>query len=152
MNVVGLIGRLTDHPELKHTADSTAVCTFSLAVQRPRSKDKTDFINCVAWRSNAEFICKYFHKGQRIGIVGSLTVDRYEDSEGNKRTKYEVKVDTADFCESRSEETSDSERVSTYTPKPDVIIPPAEPYVSSVPFPVDEFEDISPMDGEDFPF
>ena len=57
MNSINLVGRLTADPELKTTQSGISVCTFSLAVNRPRVKDTTDFINCVAWRQSAEYLC-----------------------------------------------------------------------------------------------
>lgn len=146
MNVVTIIGRLTDHPELKHTSNDIAVCSFCLAVTRPKAKDKTDFINCTAWRNTAEFICKYFRKGQKMALNGSLTTDRYEDKDGNKRTRYDVLVESVYFCESKSESAEGSPT------SPSAITVEAEPYVSKAPFPVDEFEEIAPLSDEDLPF
>lgn len=104
MNTVILMGRLTADPELKHTANDTAVTSFSIAVDRPMSKEKTaDFINVVAWKKTAEFITKYFHKGSMIAIQGSLQTRRYEDKDGNKRTAYEVVANNVEFCGSKNE-------------------------------------------------
>lgn len=102
MNVVAITGRLTDNVELKVTPTGVNVCTFAVAVKRPNVKDKTDFINCVAWRGTAEFISKYFSKGNKIEITGVLTSRKYEDKDGNKRTVVEVVVNTAEFAESKS--------------------------------------------------
>ncbi len=106
LNVVVIMGRLTAQPELRTTNSGISVTSFSVAVNRSYSKDgnnQTDFINCVAWRNNAEFITKYFGKGQMIAIKGSLQQSSYTDKEGNKRTTYDVVVDTADFCGSKAE-------------------------------------------------
>ena len=111
MNVVAITGRLTDNVELKVTPNNVNVCTFAVAVKRPNVKDKTDFINCVAWRSTAEFISKYFSKGNKIEITGVLTSRRYEDKDGNKRTVFEVVVNTAEFAESKS---ADAKPAPTY--------------------------------------
>ena len=86
-------GRLVADPELKTTPNGIAVCTFRLAVQRPRTKDTTDFLNYVAWRQSAEYLCKYGKKGDWVEVVGMLTSRNYEDSNGNKRTQYETQVD-----------------------------------------------------------
>ena len=100
MNSCNFIGRMTSDPELKQTASGVAVCNFTLAVDRPGSKDKTtDFINMAAWRGTAEFICNHFRKGQRVGISGILTTRNYTDKNEQKRTMYEVMVDRASFCE-----------------------------------------------------
>ena len=105
MNVICLMGRLTGDPELKTTQNGVSVTSFSVAVDRAyRSKDQerqTDFINCVAWRSTAEFISRFFHKGQRIALQGSLQSRKYTANDGSQRTVYEVVVDNAFFCESK---------------------------------------------------
>ena len=107
MNVVCLLGRLTGEPELRRTQNDVAVTSFCVAVDRayqPKGQERqTDFINVVAWRNTAEFICRYFHKGQRIALNGSLQSRQYTDKEGNKRTAYEVVVDNAYFAESKRE-------------------------------------------------
>ena len=104
MNTICLMGRLTGDPELKTTQNGISVTSFSVAVDRAfRSKDQerqTDFINCVAWRNTAEFISRYFRKGQRIALQGSLQTRKYTANDGSQRTVYEVVVDNAFFCES----------------------------------------------------
>lgn len=99
MNIVGLSGNLTSDPELTYTPDNTPYCRFQIAVRRPKTSDKTDFIRCVAWRSTAEFIAKWFKKGKRIEIGGVLISGNYEDSSGNKHTSMEVLVNDAAFGE-----------------------------------------------------
>lgn len=105
MNAVCLMGRLTGDPELKTTPNGVDVTSFSVAVDRaytPKGQEKqTDFINCVAWRGTAEFISRYFRKGQRMALQGSLQMRSYTDRDGNKRTAYEVVVDNAFFAESK---------------------------------------------------
>lgn len=109
MNIVILMGRLTKSPELKTTNSGISVTSFTVAVNYNYSKGcetQTDFINCVAWRNTAEFITKYFTKGQMIAIKGSLQQRSYTDKNGNKRTSFDVLVDTADFCGSKSDKPS----------------------------------------------
>ena len=106
MNKCELVGRLTKDPELKLTSNQTAYCNFTIAVDR-RFKDsngqrQADFINCVAWKQTAQFIQKYFHKGGRIGIVGSIQTRSYEDQQGAKHFVTEVIVDEAEFVESQT--------------------------------------------------
>ncbi len=105
MNVVCLLGRLTATPELKTTQSGVSVTSFSVAVDRtyqPKGSERqTDFINCVAWRNTAEFLCRYFQKGQRIALQGSLQSRSYTDKNGNNRTVFEVVVDNAFFAESK---------------------------------------------------
>lgn len=103
-NLVVLTGRLTADPELKTTANGLSVTTFSIAVDRRyRSGEErqTDFINIVAWRQTAEFITKYFKKGNLIGIEGSIQTRRYQDKNGNNRTAFEVVVNNVQFVESK---------------------------------------------------
>lgn len=101
MNKVILMGRLTSEPELKTTPNGISVTSFSLAVDRNYVKQggerKTDFINIVAWRQRAEFICKYFTKGQLIALDGSIETRSYVDKNGNNRTAFEVVVENAYF-------------------------------------------------------
>ena len=103
-NLVVLTGRLTADPELKTTSNGLSVTTFSIAVDRRyRSGEErqTDFINIVAWRQSAEFITKYFKKGNLIGIEGSIQTRRYQDKNGNNRTAFEVVVNNVQFVESK---------------------------------------------------
>ena len=93
MNVTSFVGRLTHDPELKQTPNGVPVCSFTLAVKRPKVKDTTDFINYVAWRQSAEYICKYGKKGSTVAVTGVLTTRNYEDKNGQKRTAYEILVD-----------------------------------------------------------
>lgn len=99
------LGNLTRNPELSATNNGIEVCNFTLAVnRRVANKDgtrDTDFINFTAWRKTAVFIHTYFHKGDKMGVEGSLQVRKYEDKEGNKRTAYEIQVDGAHFCTSK---------------------------------------------------
>lgn len=94
MNTCCFTGRLTIDPELKQTQSGKSVCSFTLAVARPRVKDTTDFINFVVWNQSAEYLCKYGHKGDMVEVVGTLTTRKYEDSNGNKRTAFEVVADS----------------------------------------------------------
>lgn len=104
MNNVQLIGRLTADPELKHTQSGTACTRFNVAVDRrvkQGEEKQTDFITIVAWQQRAEFICKYFSKGQKIALTGSIRTGSYTDRDGNKRTTFEVWAENVEFCESR---------------------------------------------------
>ena len=101
-----LIGRLTADPELKQTQSGISVCSFSIAVDRRfsgrDSERKTDFINITSWRQQAEFVCRYFHKGDVIGVEGSIQTRNYEDKNGNKRTATEIVTDNVFFTGARS--------------------------------------------------
>ena len=103
-NLVVLTGRLTADPELKTTPNGTNVTTFAIAVERRyRSGEErqTDFINIVAWRQSAEFVSKYFKKGNLIGIEGSIQTRKYQDKDGNTRTAFEVVANNIQFVESK---------------------------------------------------
>lgn len=107
LNKVVLCGRLTATPELKQTPNGIAVITFNLAVNRRFSKEgeqQADFIPCVAWRQTAEFINRYFDKGNAICITGSIQTRTWKDSNGSKRYATEVVADEAMFVDSKSEE------------------------------------------------
>lgn len=92
MNDCNFIGRLTQDPELKTTQSGLSVCSFTLAVKRPKVKDTTDFLNFVAWRQSAEYLCKYGSKGNLVGVSGVATSRAYEDKNGNKRVAFEIVV------------------------------------------------------------
>lgn len=105
LNVVVLTGRLTADPELKTTSSGIAVCSFSIAVERRyRSGEErqVDFINIVAWRASAEFVAKYFKRGQMIAVEGSLQSRRYQDKDGKNRTIYEVVASNVQFADFKS--------------------------------------------------
>ena len=115
-NKMILVGRMTASPEMKSTPSGVSVCSFSVACDRQfKDKDgnrKADFIPCVAWRSIAEFVVKYFQKGSPIGIEGSLETKTYTDKNGNKRTMYEVIADRAFFVGGKERNTSSVENAS----------------------------------------
>lgn len=110
INSVVLMGRLTHEPELRRTPNDIAVTSFSLAVERPySSKDgerQTDFIDVDAWRSTAEFICKYFHKGQLVAVEGSIQTRNFTDSQGNKRKSVRVLADRVHFAEGKRDQSA----------------------------------------------
>ena len=90
LNKAILNGRLTKAPELKQTNSGKSVCGFTIAVDRNRDREKTDFIPIVAWGKTAEFVNQWFGKGDLITIVGHIEVRNYEDKNGNKRTATEI--------------------------------------------------------------
>lgn len=107
MNKAILVGNLTKEPEQRTTSSGIAVTSFTVAVRR-RYKDadgnyQADFINCVAWRSTAEFVAKYFTKGSRIGVVGTMQTRTYNDQNGNKRYVTEVVADEVEFAGSKTQ-------------------------------------------------
>ncbi len=102
MNTVNLTGRLTNDVELKTTPNGKSVCSYTLAVNRPKVKDKTDFINCVTWNQGAEYLGKYAHKGDKVGITGMVTSRRWQDQNGNNRVSIEVVTDTVEILNNAS--------------------------------------------------
>ena len=105
LNHITIMGRLTRDPELRYTQSQTPVASFTLAVDRDfGSRDggekQTDFIDCVAWRSTAEFVSKYFQKGSMAVVSGRLQIRDWTDREGGKRKSAEVAVDNIYFGES----------------------------------------------------
>ena len=102
-----LIGRLAADPELKYTASGIAYLKFNIAVNRRYKKDtgeqQADFIPVTAWRQTAEFICKYFSKGQMIVIEGTLQNNNYTDQNGVKRYSMNVNTENVNFCGSKAD-------------------------------------------------
>lgn len=109
------MGRLTRDPELRHTQSGTAVASFTLAVDRPFSKDEkqTDFIDVVVWRQTAEFVSKYFQRGQMCAVSGRLQIRDWTDKDGNKRRSAEVVADNVYFTESKKRD-SGGDTSNTY--------------------------------------
>lgn len=102
LNKAILTGRLTKAPELKQTNSGKNVCSFTIAVDRSRDREKTDFIHIVAWWKTAEFISQWFGKGDLITIAGRIEVRNYEDKNGNKRTATEIIAEEAFFGGSKN--------------------------------------------------
>lgn len=139
-NLVVLTGRLTADPELKTTQSGISVTSFSVAVNRPYrtgEEQQTDFINVVAWRKTAEFISKYFKKGNMIGIEGSIQTRKYTDKNGNNRTAFEVVVNNAQFVESKRDSAASqgSEQPASFSNAG-----------------ADDFSDLSDVSDDDLPF
>ena len=139
INTVALTGRLTYSPELKVTPSGVSVIRFTIACDRnyqAKGEDrKADFIDCVAWRSTSEFVSRYFHKGDMIGVEGSIQTENYTDKDGNKRKSVTVVADNVSFCGGKSES------------KPNLNIQAPTEYASADD---SDFEEIEDMD--DLPF
>lgn len=103
MNSTNMIGRLTADPELRRTGDGTAVCTFTIAVRRPRVKDTSDFIDCVAWRQSAEYLHQYGHKGDIVAVSGPLTSRKWKDKNDNNRINWEIQAETVELLSSKKD-------------------------------------------------
>ena len=110
MNKVILMGRLTRDPETRYTqGNNTAVCSFSLAVNRRYKQEgqpDADFINVTAWAKTAEFVSKYFTKGQQVGVIGRMQTRNYDDKDGKKVYVTEVVAEEVYFADSKKEQSN----------------------------------------------
>ena len=133
MNKAILIGRLTRDPELRTTSNTgVSVCTFTVAVDRRRSRDReqqADFIPVVVWREQGENCAKYLRKGSQVGVCGSIQTRSYDAQDGSKRYVTEVIADEVQFLSSRSEN-GDGGSAGGYSPAPRA---QAQPQRASVP-------------------
>ncbi len=140
MNKVILVGRLTKDPELRATQSGINVCSFTVACDRRFQKAgeerQADFINCIAWRQQADFISKFFTKGMRIALDGSIQTRSWDDNDGNRRYATEVVVDHAEFAQSKNEASGSSAAQ-------------ASPYASA---PSGDIDGFMPVEEEDLPF
>ena len=144
LNKVVLMGRLTKDPELKYTPSNVAVTTFTVAVDRNYARQgeqrQTDFINVVAWRTTAEFVAKYFSKGQLMALSGSIQTRTWDDNEGKRHYVTEVVADEVYFAEGKRDNAGTSYQAPMPTETPAAQQMPKSP----------DFE-ISP-DDDDLPF
>lgn len=148
MNKAILVGNLTRDPEQRTTPSGVSVTSFTVAVtRRYKSQDGTqqaDFINCVAWRSTAEFIAKYFTKGSRLGIVGTIQTRTYDDQNGVRRYVTEVVVDEAEFVTSKAQNPGAT--------RGDAQQQPAAQQPSADDLFAEELSDFQPLDDAELPF
>ena len=115
MNQVNLIGNLTKETEVKYAASGSAVLKNGIAVRR--DKERTDFINIVAFGKTAELIANYFQKGNQIGISGSIVTGQYENSEGKKVYTTDVMVNSITFINGNKDKKEDNPRMRNEPPK-----------------------------------
>ena len=127
MNKACIIGRLVRDPEVRYTQNNnTMVCSFSLAVNRrfkQEGQPDADFINIVAWSKTAEFVAKYFTKGQQVAVVGRLQTRNYDDKDGKKVYVTEVVAEEAHFADSKKDNNAGFEPVESFTPVEDNGLP-----------------------------
>jgi len=149
LNVSVLMGRLVADPELRHTPNNIPVTSFTLAVDRSYVKSgadrQTDFIDIVAWRNTAEFISRYFRKGQMMVVQGSIQTRTYQDKDGNKRKAFEIVADNVNFADSKRSDSAAPSYTGNYSSSQ--IIESESIYSSGS---NDDFEEL-PMD-DDLPF
>lgn len=136
MNKVFFIGNLTRDPELSQTQSGISVCKFGIAVNRnftnSSGERETDFFNVIAWRGLAENCAKYLSKGKKIGIVGSLQINTYEDRNGDEKKAVNVVAEDIEFLSPKDDEMT----------HPNDIPKPKKKTVA----------DLKPVESEDLPF
>ena len=114
INRVVLVGRLTKDPELKYTQGGVAVCRFTLACNRPFKSEggeqQADFIQCVAWRKQAENISNFLNKGSLAGVDGRIQTGSFEGQDGKRVYTTEVVADSTQFLEPKSSNTNNAQQ------------------------------------------
>ena len=120
LNNAVIMGRLVAQPELRTTGSGTSVTSFTVAVDRRFNKQgeekQADFIDIIAWRNTAEFVCKYFSKGQMIAVQGYIQTRLYEDKDGNKRKAVEIVADNVSFCGSKNDNAAADQNAAAPAP------------------------------------
>ena len=154
MNKVVLLGRLAADPELRQTPNGISVTSFTIAVDRQYSKGsdrQTDWIDIVAWRNTAEFVCKYFQKGSPIIVEGSIQTRTYDDKNGQKRKAVEIQADNIEFVPRTKDSGAGAASPSFHNTERNEFAPPiADP--APLVFSAGEAEDFTVVDDEDLPF
>lgn len=149
-NVAVVMGRLAADPELKHTPNGVAVTSFTLAVDRnyakPGEERQTDWIDVVAWRGTAEFICKHFTKGRMIAVSGSLQTRTWEDKNGSKHKAVELVAKQISFCGDKVKDVSKGKPAGQ---EPLKAAPQEEPVQDFTQGGLDDFVE---LDDSDLPF
>ena len=151
LNVVAIMGRLVADPELRTTPAGVNVCRFRIACDRNFAKQgeqrQADFIDVVAWRAQAEFVCRYFSKGSLIAINGHIETHNYQDKNGNNRTAFAVVADNINFGDSKGTNSAKADDGGEAAPRSDAW-PKADPPANYGG--VDDFAVID--DSDDLPF
>jgi single-strand DNA-binding protein len=123
INNIVIMGRLTKDAEERKTNSGKTVCSFCVAVDDRFDREKTHFIDVIAWNNTAEFVCKYFHKGSMIAVQGRLTTRMWEDKNGTKHKAVEIVADEVSFCGDKKSKTS----------RPADVAPPADEDYRDIP-------------------
>ena len=141
MNKVFLIGRITQDPDLRHTANGTPVCQISVAVNRPKIKDKeqeTDFINVIIWDKQGENVAKYQNKGNQIAIEGRLQTSKYKDKDDKTIYKTEVIATAVQFLDNaKKEKNASNEETRRTDAKEEEPVDPYQAFGDSIEAPAD---------------
>ena len=161
LNRVILMGRLTAEPDYRTTQSGATMARFTLAVDRDYSgqnnERQTDFLDVITWRQRADFVSKYFHKGQLVAVQGSIQVSSYTDREGTKRRSWDIVADQVYFAEGKRDNgyqnnNYDYSRYDQMTPPPAPAAQqpsygePASSYQSG------DSGDFTPVADDDLPF
>lgn len=129
MNKTFLMGRLTADPDVRLSKDNLAIARYTLAVDRRTSKEaSTDFIRCVVFGKGAEFAEKYFHKGQRVLVSGSIKTGSYKDKEGRTVNTTEVLLETQEFADSKGATNNNPSPADDFMQIPDNVDDMALPF------------------------
>ena len=138
LNNAVIMGRMVADPELRSTESGVSVTSFTVAVDRRFVKQgeerQADFIDVVAWRNTAEFVCKYFTKGSMIAVQGNIQTRMYEDKNGNKRKAVEIVAENVSFCGGKSDNANGTSEPAT------------------VPYALADDSDFKEIPDEDMPF
>lgn len=131
LNNISVMGRLTADPEVRQTPNGVSVCSFTIANDKDfkRDGDAPNWIDCVAWRNNAEFIGKYFKKGSLIVVTGSLQTRQYQDKNGNNRKATEIVVNQQYFAESKR--SAEENQGAAFAPAQPAVQPAPVSYTSA---------------------
>ena len=124
MNKIILMGRLTKDPELRYTTgNNTAVCSFTLAIDREYQKEgaekEADFIPCIVWEKKGEAAAKFLEKGRRIAVAGRLQTRNWDDNEGKKHYVTEAVVENWYFADDKKKEGTSGTQNTQHTPSPE---------------------------------
>lgn len=165
LNRAILMGRLTADPDYRTTQSGVNMARFTLAVDRDytgqNNERQTDFIDIIVWRGTADFVSKYFHKGQLVAVQGSIQVRSYTDRDGNKRRSWEVVADQVYFAEPKRDSgyqnNYDYGRYDQMTPPPARTSQPSQPQPAAYNEPVEHYQnasdgDFTPVNDDDLPF
>lgn len=138
LNVIAIQGRLVSDPEMRQTTTGKSVCSFTIACDRGRKDSNgqniVDWIPVVAWERTAEFICKYFQKGQMIVLDGRLQSRNYKDRDGNNRTAIEINANNANFAGPKSQQDAPAGGYASASGEPNIQFEPIEDDEGDLPF------------------
>lgn len=154
INNIAIMGRLTADPKMSQTTTGKRVAEFRIACDR-FNRERADFFTVIAWDGKADFVSRFFRKGDLIAVDGRLQSREYQDKQGNNRTVVEISASNLHFCggKNSSAEAPDIQPTAPVYSQPGNTIPFVQkPPVAANPAPVDE-DDFQPIEGgEDLPF